>query len=94
MDARRRDINLLEQVLYESYEVGLGAMIGDHDRPPPSFGLDRHEQVASTGADIFVILLRGRVGPGWQRGARILEQLLALCSGLIKTDTSIGLLFT
>ena len=36
MDALRRDINLLEQVLYESHEVGLGAMIGDTTvrRPP------------------------------------------------------------
>ena len=45
MDAFRLGINLLEQVLHESHEVGLGAMVGDHDRPPPSLWLDRHKQV-------------------------------------------------
>src|SRR3989338_4334664 len=83
MDTSRRGINMLEQVLYESHEVGLGAMIGDHDRPPPSFGFDRHEQVASASTVILIILLRGRAGLDWQRRPRILEQLLAL---LVQTN--------
>src|SRR3989338_6829832 len=83
VDTSRRGINLLEQVLHESHEIGLGAMIGDHDRPPPSLGLDRHEQVASASAVILVILLSGRAGLDRQRRARILEQLLAL---LVQTN--------
>src|SRR5450759_120935 len=83
MDALRCSINLLEQILHESHEIGLGTMIGDHDRPPPSFWLDRHEQVASASAVILVILLRGRAWPDWQRRTRILEQLLAL---LVQTN--------
>src|SRR3989338_9049708 len=79
MDTSRRGINLLEQVLYESHEVGLGTMVGS----PPSFGLDRHEQVASARAVVLVILLRGRAGLNWQRRTRILEQLLAL---LVQTN--------
>src|SRR3989338_6757185 len=83
MYTSRRGINLLKQVLYESHEVGLGTMIGDHDRPPSALGLDRHEQVASAGAVVLVILLCGRAGLDWQRRARILEQLLAL---LVQTN--------
>ncbi len=78
MDALRRGINLLEQVLYESHEVSLGAMIGDHDRPPPSLGFNCHEQIASPRALILVILLCGRTGLGWQRRPQILEPLFAL----------------
>src|SRR5208282_1836726 len=78
MDTPRRGINLLEQVLYKSHEVCLGTMVGDHNRPPPSFGFDRHKQVASASASVLAILFRGRAGLDWQRWTRILEQLLAL----------------
>jgi hypothetical protein len=38
MDAPRRGINLLEQVLYKSHEVGFSTMICNHDVRRPSFG--------------------------------------------------------
>lgn len=43
MDASRRGINLLEQVLYESHEVGLSSMIGDHDCASSAFWFDCYE---------------------------------------------------
>ena len=60
MDAPRGDINLSEQGAARKPQIGLGAMLGDHDGAPPTFGLDCHEQVASTRADVLVILFRGR----------------------------------
>lgn len=69
MDAPRRGIHVREQVLYERHEIGFGTMISDHDDPTPAFGFNRHEQIARAGAHIFVILLRGRAGPGMQGGA-------------------------
>src|SRR3989338_1463437 len=78
MDAARRAIDLFEQILDESHEVGLGAVVGDHDSSPSALGFDRHKQIAGTGTHILVILPHRHSGTDGQRRAGVLEQLLAL----------------
>jgi len=78
MDATCRRIDLFEQVLDKSDEVGLGTMIGNLHGPSSALGFDRHEQVAGTAPNVLIILPQGHSGPDRQRSPGILEQLLAL----------------
>ena len=62
MDAARGWVDVVEQVLDEGNEVDLGPAIGHLDGSSSALGFDRHEQIASPGADVLVVALGDRGG--------------------------------
>src|ERR1017187_393768 len=57
MDATRLGIDIFNQVLNEENKVKLATMFGDRDSSVSAFWLYRHEEVTSSGARVFIIVL-------------------------------------
>src|SRR3972149_9832219 len=57
-------VGALKQSLYEADEIRFGSAVGTFPSPPPASGFHRHEYVAGTLANVFIIELGGC--PGFQ----------------------------
>jgi hypothetical protein len=71
-------VNCLQQSAYEVHKVHLRATRSHFHDAPFALGFDGHEEVAGTRPFVLVILLGQHPGLEGQRGAHVLEQLLAL----------------
>src|SRR5437762_2420455 len=78
MNAPRRGIDVVEQMLDEGHEVDLGTVIGHHHGTVSALRLDGDKQIAGADADILAIGLGRRTRLHRQRNAHLAEQLLAL----------------
>ena len=83
MNLAGRGVGALEQLPYESDEIGRGSALGDLEHSASASGFYGHKHIAGSLADVFVIVFGGRAGLHGERRPAVSDQLLAL---LVDTD--------